>query len=210
MIIKLENVKKSFGDNIIFDDLSFEIKRGELVAIIGKSGSGKSTLLNILGGLEKIDSGKITVDDIDITQKKNLVNYFRTEVGFVFQNFALTENKTVKENLDIIKKNAKSGITIEEALESVGLKDKLNEKVYKLSGGEQQRVSLARVMIKKCNVILADEPTGSLDPENGNKIMDIFKRLNKEGKTVIIVTHDMRIAEQCGRIIEILDGNIVS
>ena len=210
MIIKLENVKKSFGNNVIFDDLSFEIKRGELVAIIGKSGSGKSTLLNILGGLEKIDSGKITVDDMDITQKKNLVNYFRTEVGFVFQNFALTENKTVKENLDIIKKNAKSGITIEEALESVGLKDKLNEKVYKLSGGEQQRVSLARVMIKKCNVILADEPTGSLDPENGNKIMDIFKRLNKEGKTVIIVTHDMRIAEQCGRIIEILDGNIVS
>lgn len=210
MIIKLENVKKSFGDNVIFDDLSFEIKRGELVAIIGKSGSGKSTLLNILGGLERIDSGKITVDNLDITQKKNLVNYFRTEVGFVFQNFALTENKTVKENLEIIKKNAKSGITIEDALESVGLKNKLNEKVYKLSGGEQQRVSLARVMIKKCNVILADEPTGSLDPENGKKIMDIFKRLNKEGKTVIIVTHDMRIAEQCGRIIEILDGNIVS
>lgn len=209
MIIKLENVKKSFGNNVIFDDLSFEIKRGELVAIIGKSGSGKSTLLNILGGLEKIDSGKITVDGIDITQKKNLVNYFRTEVGFVFQNFALTENKTVKENLDIIKKNAKSGITIEEALESVGLKDKLNEKVYKLSGGEQQRVSLARVMIKKCNVILADEPTGSLDPENGKKIMDIFKRLNKEGKTVIIVTHDMKIAEQCGRVIKISDGNIV-
>ena len=130
-------------------------------------------------------------------------------MGFVFQNFALTENKTVKENLDIIKKNAKSGITIEEALESVGLKDKLNEKVYKLSGGEQQRVSLARVMIKKCNVILADEPTGSLDPENGKKIMDIFKRLNKEGKTVIIVTHDMKIAEQCGRVIKISDGNIV-
>lgn len=209
MIIKLENVKKSFGNNVIFDDLSFEIKRGELVAIIGKSGSGKSTLLNILGGLERIDSGKITVDDLDITQKKNLVNYFRTEVGFVFQNFALTENKTVKENLEIIKKNAKSGITIEDALESVGLKDKLNEKVYKLSGGEQQRVSLARVMIKKCNVILADEPTGSLDPENGKKIMDIFKRLNKEGKTVIIVTHDMKIAEQCGRVIKISDGNIV-
>lgn len=209
MIIKLENVKKSFGNNVIFDDLSFEIKRGELVAIIGKSGSGKSTLLNILGGLERIDSGKITVDDMDITQKKNLVNYFRTEVGFVFQNFALTENKTVKENLEIIKKNAKSGITIEDALESVGLKNKLNEKVYKLSGGEQQRVSLARVMIKKCNVILADEPTGSLDPENGKKIMDIFKRLNKEGKTVIIVTHDMKIAEQCGRVIKISDGNIV-
>ncbi len=209
MIIKLENVKKSFGDNVIFDDLSFEIKRGELVAIIGKSGSGKSTLLNILGGLERIDSGKITVDNLDITQKKNLVNYFRTEVGFVFQNFALTENKTVKENLEIIKKNAKSGITIEDALESVGLKNKLNEKVYKLSGGEQQRVSLARVMIKKCNVILADEPTGSLDPENGKKIMDIFKRLNKEGKTVIIVTHDMKIAEQCGRVIKISDGNIV-
>ena len=209
MIIKLENVKKSFGDNVIFDDLSFEIKRGELVAIIGKSGSGKSTLLNILGGLKRIDSGKITVDNLDITQKKNLVNYFRTEVGFVFQNFALTENKTVKENLEIIKKNAKSGITIEDALESVGLKNKLNEKVYKLSGGEQQRVSLARVMIKKCNVILADEPTGSLDPENGKKIMDIFKRLNKEGKTVIIVTHDMKIAEQCGRVIKISDGNIV-
>lgn len=202
-MIELENVTKSFGDNLIFKDLSFKIERGELVAITGKSGSGKSTLLNILGGLETIDSGSITVDGIDITNRKNLVEYFRTTVGFVFQNFALTENKTVKENLEIIKKFARNGVTIEEALESVGLKDKLNEKVYKLSGGEQQRVSLARVMIKKCSVILADEPTGSLDPENGNRIMDIFKKLNGEGKTVLIVTHDMKIAKKCRRIIKI-------
>ena len=202
-MIELENVTKSFGDNLIFKDLSFKIERGELVAITGKSGSGKSTLLNILGGLETIDSGSITVDGIDITNRKNLVEYFRTTVGFVFQNFALTENKTVKENLEIIEKFARNGVTIEEALESVGLKDKLNEKVYKLSGGEQQRVSLARVMIKKCSVILADEPTGSLDPENGNRIMDIFKKLNGEGKTVLIVTHDMKIAKKCRRIIKI-------
>ncbi len=202
-MIELENVTKSFGDNLIFKDLSFKIERGELVAITGKSGSGKSTLLNMLGGLETIDSGSITVDGIDITNRKNLVEYFRTTVGFVFQNFALTENKTVKENLEIIKKFARNGVTIEEALESVGLKDKLNEKVYKLSGGEQQRVSLARVMIKKCSVILADEPTGSLDPENGNRIMDIFKKLNGEGKTVLIVTHDMKIAKKCRRIIKI-------
>lgn len=202
-MIELENVTKSFGNNLIFKDLSFKIERGELVAITGKSGSGKSTLLNMLGGLETIDSGSITVDGIDITNRKNLVEYFRTTVGFVFQNFALTENKTVKENLEIIKKFARNGVTIEEALESVGLKDKLNEKVYKLSGGEQQRVSLARVMIKKCSVILADEPTGSLDPENGNRIMDIFKKLNGEGKTVLIVTHDMKIAKKCRRIIKI-------
>ena len=202
-MIELENVTKSFGDNLIFKDLSFKIERGELVAITGKSGSGKSTLLNMLGGLETIDSGSITVDGIDITNRKNLVEYFRTTVGFVFQNFALTENKTVKENLEIIKKFARNGVTIEEALASVGLKDKLNEKVYKLSGGEQQRVSLARVMIKKCSVILADEPTGSLDPENGNRIMDIFKKLNGEGKTVLIVTHDMKIAKKCRRIIKI-------
>ena len=202
-MIELENVTKSFGDNLIFKDLSFKIERGELVAITGKSGSGKSTLLNMLGGLETIDSGSITVDGIDITNRKNLVEYFRTTVGFVFQNFALTENKTVKENLEIIKKFARNGVTIEEALESVGLKDKLNEKVYKLSGGEQQRVSLARVMTKKCSVILADEPTGSLDPENGNRIMDIFKKLNGEGKTVLIVTHDMKIAKKCRRIIKI-------
>ncbi|WP_456318255.1 ATP-binding cassette domain-containing protein [Priestia megaterium] len=143
------------------------------------------------------------VDGINIMNSKEHLNYFRTKIGFLFQNFALVDNKTVKENLKLIHKNSRTNISIESALQTVGLQNKLNKKVYTLSGGEQQRVALARLMLKKCDVILADEPTGSLDKANAEKVLNILKELNEQGKTIILVTHDENIKKQGNRIINL-------
>lgn len=196
-MIQIVGLTKSFGDHVIFDNLSFEIADGEFVVFSGKSGCGKTTMLNLIGGIDTPDSGQIIVDGMDITRQKNRIEYFRTKVSFLFQNFALIENKTVEENLKMVKPHSRTEVTIEQALKKVGLEDKLNAKVYTLSGGEQQRVALARIMIKQCSIILADEPTGSLDSENAKGVMDILTELNKQGKTVILVTHDESL-KGCG------------
>ena len=202
-MIEVKNLTKTFGEVCVFKDLSFNIDNGEFVVFSGKSGCGKTTMLNLIGGIDTPDSGEILVDGADITKQKNRIEYFRNKVSFLFQNFALIDNKTVEENLNMVKKNTRTDTTIEQALESVGLKDKIKAKVYTLSGGEQQRVALARIMIKKCSIILADEPTGSLDRENATGVMDILKRLNDEGKTVILVTHDEELKKTGSRIIEL-------
>lgn len=124
-------------------------------------------------------------------------------MGFLFQNFVLLEDKTVRQNLNIVRKQSRSGITIEESLQKVGLENKIDTKVYALSGGEQQRVALARLMIKKCSLILADEPTGSLDGKNTERVMDILTQMNKDGKTVILVTHNNDLRERGDRVIEL-------
>lgn len=188
-MIEIKELYKKFDDKILFSDYNLTIEDGEFIVLSGESGAGKTTLLNMIGGLEPIDSGKILVDGKDITKRKNKLQYYRDVVGFLFQNFALVDKKTVKQNLKLVKKKSKNGITIEEALEKVGLSDKINTKVYKLSGGEQQRVALARLIVKNSNIILADEPTGSLDEKNAQGVMKILMDLNKEGKTVILVTH---------------------
>ena len=162
-MIKIHKLNKAYGEKILFYDYCLDIGTNEFIIFSGVSGCGKTTLLNMIGALEKIDSGKILIDDVDITQRKNQLKYFGYKVGFLFQNFALIEDKTVLENLKLIKKSNQSGISIEEALNRVGLESKINNKIYTLSGGEQQRIALARLMIKKCDLILADEPTGSLD-----------------------------------------------
>lgn len=200
-MIQIVGLTKSFGDHVIFDNLSFEIADGEFVVFSGKSGCGKTTMLNLIGGIDTPDSGQIIVDGTDITKQKNRIEYFRTKVSFLFQNFALIENKTVAENLNMVKKQSRTEVTTEQALKKVGLEDKLNAKVYTLSGGEQQRVALARIMIKQCDIILADEPTGSLDAENAGVVMDILTELNKQGKTVILVTHDESLKGRGSRII---------
>lgn len=200
-MIQIVGLTKSFGDHVIFDNLSFEIADGEFVVFSGKSGCGKTTMLNLIGGIDTPDSGQIIVDGTDITKQKNRIEYFRTKVSFLFQNFALIENKTVAENLNMVKKQSRTEVTTEQALKKVGLEDKLNAKVYTLSGGEQQRVALARIMIKQCSIILADEPTGSLDAENAGIVMDILTELNKQGKTVILVTHDESLKGRGSRII---------
>ncbi len=202
-MIEVKSLTKSFGENTVFKDLSFKIDDGEFVVFSGKSGCGKTTMLNLIGGIDTPDSGEILVDGADITKQKNRIEYFRSKVSFLFQNFALIDNKTVEENLNMVKKKTHTDTTIEQALESVGIKDKLKAKVYTLSGGEQQRVALARIMIKKCDIILADEPTGSLDKENAQGVMEILKKLNEQGKTVILVTHDEELKKTGSRIIEL-------
>ena len=192
-MIELKNVKKSFGDKTVFDDLNLTIRDKEFVVFSGNSGCGKTTILNIIGGIEEIDGGCVLIDGIDISGLKNRMEYYRNKVGFLFQNFALVETKTVRENLEMIYKKSRSEVTIEEALGTVGLADRMNTKVYKLSGGEQQRIAAARLMIKKCSIVLADEPTGSLDSKNSDIIIDLLKKMNRGGKTVVLVTHEERL-----------------
>lgn len=205
-MIEIKGLKKSFDDNIIFENFNVNISDGEYVVFAGKSGCGKTTLLNMIGGLEKPDEGHIFVNSEDIYKRKNQKLYFKNTVGFLFQNFALVENKTVRQNLEFIEKKSRSNQTIEQVLERVGLVSKLDTPVFKLSGGEQQRIALARLMLKKCELILADEPTGSLDRENSNIVLEILKMLNDEGKTIVLVTHDERIIASAKRVINLSES----
>lgn len=197
------NLSKYFGDKILFENLSFDIEESEFVCFSGESGKGKTTLLNMIGLIEPPSAGKILFNGKEICSNKDRLEFFRNKVGFVFQNFALVEGKTVRENLEFVRKKNRQNIAIEEALKSVGIIDKLNSKVYTLSGGEQQRVALARLFIKKCDIVLADEPTGSLDSHNAMAVVNILKELNSLGKTIIIVTHDEKIKQLCDRTISL-------
>lgn len=201
MVIEARNVTKKFGDKILFTDLNLEINEKDSIIITGDSGSGKSTLLNILSLIEKADTGTIVWNSVKIEKinSPKVTKIIREEIGYDFQNYALIDNKTVYENVEIgtkynaviNSKNKKQHIY--DAIERVGLTGLENRKVYSLSGGEQQRVALARIIVKPCDIVFADEPTGNLDDENANKIIDILFDLNKEGKTIIVVTHDRSI-----------------
>lgn len=214
MIIELKNINKKYGSRELFQNLDFSIKKGEMVAITGASGSGKSTLLNIMGLIDKPDSGEVLIrgNKNPYDKEKIKLNLFRNNIGYLFQNYALVDNYTVSKNLDIaleyVKVTDKDKKKLkEEALDKVGLLDKLNNKVFELSGGEQQRVALARLMLKKNDIILADEPTGSLDENNKNIILKLLKQLNNEGKTIVVVTHDKVVADICHREINIKELN---
>jgi len=202
-MIEIQELTKTFADKTVFSNFSLTIEGGDFVIFSGPSGCGKTTLLNMIGALESLDKGRIIVDGLNLANKRNHLHYFRTKIGFLFQNFALVDNKTVAENLKLIRKNCKTDLTIEEALQLVGLEDKLHKKVYTLSGGEQQRVALARLMLKKCDIILADEPTGSLDKDNAQIVLEILKQLNQQGKTIVLVTHDEEIKRQGKRVIHL-------
>ncbi len=194
-MIEFVNVSKAFGDKKLLSDFNLCILDGEFVVFAGKSGCGKTTLLNMIGCLEKPDNGHLVVDGVDLYKKRNKTDYFTYKVGFLFQNFALIEDKTVEQNLNLVQKKARSGMELTEVLTTLGIQDKLKEKVYKLSGGEQQRVALARLMFKQCDIILADEPTGSLDNENAKMVIDILHKMNDMGKTIILVTHSETIIQ---------------
>ncbi len=202
-MIELKNISKRFGDKILFENLNLEIKDGEFIVFSGDSGCGKTTLLNIIGGLEKPDEGQVIIDGLNAFNKKNQLDLYRYKFGFLFQNFALIDNKTVRENLNVFKKMCLNGMSPETALAHVGLSDKMNSPVYELSGGEQQRVALARILIKKCNIILADEPTGSLDKRNADTVLSLLDEMNQSGKTVILVTHDESIKNSGKRVVEL-------
>lgn len=202
MAIEMLNVTKQFGSKKIFTDLNLTFEAGKSYALIGGSGSGKSTLLNIIGRLEKIDSGNVLVDQQDIWKIKERT-YFKNIIGYVFQNYSLIENKTVYDNLKLLNKDKK---ILSEALEKVGLSnDYLNHKIYELSGGQAQRISIARMLMKPRKIILADEPTGALDSEIGNDIINLLLNEATENKYVIIATHDPAVYSKVDVIIDIKD-----
>lgn len=208
-MIKILNMSKKFDDKVIFSNLNITFEKPELVAIIGKSGSGKSTLLNIIGLLEDYDEGKLIIykylgPKLNRSGGRKLL---QNDIGFIFQSFALIENLTVRENLKLVSKYNNSTISFEEALNRTDTLDLIDKKVRVLSGGEQQRVAISRLLLKNPNIILADEPTGSLDTKNRDIIMNLLREFVDQEKLVIIVTHDMEIAKMCDRIID-LDGEI--
>lgn len=205
-MISLINISKKFKDKSIIDKFNLEISRGEFIAITGNSGSGKTTLLNIMGLLEKPDSGDVIINNIKNPTSKQIKILQRDSYGYLFQNYALIENENVESNLKIAlkyQKNINKNDKINCVLESVGLSKYNKKKIYELSGGEQQRVALARVILKGCEVIFADEPTGNLDKENRDRVFEILKGLNAEGKTIIFVTHDLDLSKQADRIIKL-------
>lgn len=221
-MIQLEQVCKTYAKgkpNAVqaLRNVSLHISAGELVAIIGKSGSGKTTLLNIIGCVDSFEQGKYLLNGRNISKEREAVlsQIRNREIGIVVQDFALIQSDTALENVMlpfyfdrmVSLKSAKTKALA--TLQSVGLKDFAEQAVNQLSGGQKQRVAIARAIVNAPSVLLADEPTGALDTKTAEEIMDVFKQLNRQGKTVIIVTHDMGVAHQCDRIIEISDGVIV-
>lgn len=209
-IIEVAGLGKSFGGKKVFDNFNMSITENSITTIMGTSGSGKSTILNIIGLLEKYNSGIVNM----FGQKAPKINSHkammirRNKIGYLFQNFGLIESSTIKQNLDIGLQYEKLGKKekIDKmmwSLEQVGLNKKLNDRVYNLSGGEQQRLAIARLLVKPSELVLADEPTGSLDPENRDYIMDKLKEIRNHGKTVIIVSHDPKFKEISDKIIKI-------
>ncbi len=214
-IVKIYNPKKS-NEFEALHGVTCEIADGEMVAIIGKSGAGKSTLLHILACIDNFQSGEYYIDDTlvkDLSEKK-YAQIRNEKIGMVMQDFALVEDFTALENVMIPLNFSKQKIKDKkqkalEALKSVGIEELAKKPCSKLSGGQKQRVAIARAIVNEPSMVLADEPTGALDTKTSAEIMELFKKLNSQGRTIIIVTHDMNVAEQCGRIIEIGDGRII-
>lgn len=211
-ILNLKNIEKSFGNKVILDQFNLEIKKGESIAIIGNSGSGKSTLLNIISLIEPIDAGQIIFDNKDISSIKDSkkIDFLRDNIGFLFQNYALIENESVIKNVeiglkyrkDLSNKEAKKN-EVKRLLDLVGLAGFEDRLIYTLSGGEQQRIALARLIGKPSKIILADEPTGNLDNTNSEIIMEILLKEKYKGKAIIVVTHNENHLELFDRVIKL-------
>lgn len=217
ILLKANQIYKTYGkkDALVhaLNGASIQIQKGEMVAIMGKSGSGKSTLLNIIGGLTTMDNGTLEFngEPLNISSRKKLTQYRKKHVGFVVQYFALVPDLTVFENvrLPLRYQGLPYGNTVHavyHVLSELGIKDK--EKFYpdELSGGQQQRVAIARAIVKNPELLLADEPTGALDEATEEDVLHIFKKLKRQGMTIVIVTHDDKVAEVCDRIVYLRDG----
>ena len=192
-------------------DVNFEIEKGEFVIILGASGAGKSTVLNILGGMDTNDEGEVWIDGVNISNfdEKQLTYYRRDDVGFVFQFYNLVPNLTAKENVELAAEIVKDAWDAEEALEAVGLGHRLHNFPAQLSGGEQQRVSIARAIAKKPKILLCDEPTGALDYQTGKQVLKILQEMSRDyGATVIIVTHNTALAPLANRVIHMHDARV--
>lgn len=209
-MISIINLYKKIGSKEIFNNFSLNISEGEFVALVGPSGSGKTTLLNIIGLIDDQYSGAYSFEgneNIKINSRKSQ-KIIREKISYLFQNFALIDNETVRYNLLLALKyvdcNKKEKIRkIKTVLAKLGLEEKLDSKISELSGGEQQRVAVARVLLKPSSLVLADEPTGSLDKTNRDNIIHLLNQMNQDGKTIVIVTHDLEVANECDRIINL-------
>lgn len=217
-VVELKAIRKIYKngeeDTVALDDISLTINKGEFVAVIGPSGSGKSTLMHIIGLLDKPTSGTYQLDSQDVSRlSANKQSRVRNQkIGFVFQQFNLLPRTTVLNNVmlpTIYGKVSNPVGTAKRMIEQVGLTDRINNKSNQLSGGQIQRVAIARALIMNPSMILADEPTGNLDTKRSQEIMDIFKKVNEAGATIIVITHEPDIAAQAKRIIELRDGKIV-
>lgn len=215
--VEVKNTYKRYkmGETTITanEDLSFSIEEGELVIILGPSGAGKSTILNILGGMDSPDEGQIIIDNIDIAQfsDKQLTEYRRKDVGFVFQFYNLVPNLTAKENIELATEISPNALDPDAVLKQVGLENRSNNFPSQLSGGEQQRVSIARALAKNPKLLLCDEPTGALDFETGKQVLKLLQSASRQaGNTVLIITHNSAIAPIADRVIRINDATVRS
>lgn len=213
--ITFENVDREYkiGDNVIkaVDGISFSLSRGTLNVVLGQSGAGKTTLLNLLGGMDSPTSGKIIVNGKEISgmSEYDLTEYRRTQIGFVFQFYNLVPNLTALENVQLAEEICPDTLGAQEMLKRVGLENRINNFPSQLSGGEQQRVSIARALAKNPQIVLCDEPTGALDSETGHKVLRLIRDVSKDlGKTVIIVTHNAPISEMANTVLHMRDGKI--
>ncbi len=219
VILSMKNIVKEYemGEEIFraLDDVSLEVRKGEFLAVLGPSGSGKSTLMNIIGCLDSPTSGEYILNGEPVADldERQLAHIRNKEIGFIFQSFHLLQRQTAQENVELAliyanQDGKKMHKRSEELLTKVGLEDKIKSLPNQLSGGQQQRVAIARAIANNPAILLADEPTGALDQKTGAQVMQLFHELNEEGRTIIMITHDSKIASHAARIVKILDGRI--
>lgn len=218
-LLEVKNICKTYGSGETavkaLKDVSFSVPKGEYVAVVGESGSGKSTLLNMIGALDTPTTGKVLIDGKDIfaMDERKLTVFRRRNIGFIFQAFNLVPELTVEQNiifpvlLDYQKPDKKY---LEELLAVLNLKERRNHLPSQLSGGQQQRVAIARALVGNPALLLADEPTGALDQVSGKEVLRLFHRLHEMGNTIVMITHDLSVAQNAGRIVEIVDGRLQS
>ena len=218
-IITIQNINKSYkmGENSlhVLKDISLEVRKGEYLAILGPSGSGKSTLMNIIGCMDVMDSGTYNLDGakIEEAKEKELVAIRNEKIGFIFQKYHLISTYNVLQN--IVMPLLMRGMTLKEAreasmdtIEMLGLSERTEHRPNELSGGQQQRVAIARALVGQPAILLADEPTGALDRNSGKEVLKLFQRLNDMGNTIVMITHDLSVAEHAGRVVRIVDGEL--
>lgn len=220
MLLNIQNIYKNYGKEPmivpVLKDVSLEVVQGDYIAIIGPSGSGKTTLMNIIGCLDRASLGTYLFEDEDISEMNDdaLSDLRLNKIGFVFQNFNLLSSETAQENVALpliyagIDKEKRNQRAID-VLNKVGLQDRISFKPSQLSGGQKQRVAIARAIINNPKILLADEPTGALDQASGKQVMELFKSLNDEGVTIIMITHDANVASHAKKILHIIDGEII-
>ena len=213
-VISIKDLSKSFGDHEVLRKIDIDVHSGEVICIVGSSGSGKSTLLRCINKLEKQTSGKILYHDKEVRNVQKDINEYRSKVGMVFQSFNLFNNMTVLQNCMLCTRRVLH-LPKQEAfdraithLKAVGMAPYINAKPSQLSGGQKQRVAIARAMVNHPKLLLADEPTGALDSKSGRQVLELFESLNESGVTVVMITHDRKVAEQAKRIVHIIDGEI--